>query len=326
MRSIAFFLMVFLLAAPFGCALNVKLFTDAADPLQEFTLSGTGKEKVLLIPVKGVITDRTQKGFLKKPSIVQDIVSQLRLAEKDPQIKAVVLKIDSPGGSTTASDIVYHEIMQYKSKSGAKVVVAMMGVAASGGYYIALPADHILAHPTTVTGSVGVIMLMPKVDGLMKKIGVAVDVHKSGANKDMGSPFRPSTAEEQKILEGVTGALGGRFLALLEKHRQLDNEKLDRISTARIFIADEAESIGLVDEIGYLSDALKKAKQLSGLAEDARVVVYRRTRYADDNVYNTATTQSADLEMSLVNVKLPGGISELDAGFYYLWLPGVSSN
>lgn len=124
-----------------GCgAPNIKLFTDASTPLQEFTLQGKEKGKVLIIPIRGIISDSTKKGVLyDMPSMVQEIVSQLRIAEKDEEIRAVLLKIDSPGGSTTASDILYHEIMAFKKRTGAKVVAAMMDIAASGGYYVSPP-------------------------------------------------------------------------------------------------------------------------------------------------------------------------------------------
>jgi protease-4 len=308
-----------------GCAPSIKLFTDAADPLNEMTLSGGGTEKVLVIPIRGIISDNPGKGLIKKPSMVQEVVSQLKLAERDKQIKAVVLKINSPGGTATASDIIYHELMRYKQKSGVKIVAAMMDLAASGGYYIALPSDHIMAHPTTITGSIGVVMLIPKFDGLMEKIGVSVDVQKAGENKDMASPFRQATAEERQILQTVTDKLGSRFYALVDKHRSIGGEMLKRVKTARIFIAEEAESVGLIDDIVYINDALLKAKALAGLPADARVVVYRRTYYANDNVYNASTTQSADMELSLINVDLPGVVDSLETGFYYLWLPGVAS-
>ena len=108
----------------------------------------------------------------QRPSQVQEVVSRLRRAEKDEEVKAVLLEINSPGGSITASDILYHEIMDFKERTGARVVAALMDVAASGGYYIALPADRIIAHPTTITGSVGVILVQPKVTGLMDKLGL----------------------------------------------------------------------------------------------------------------------------------------------------------
>ena len=160
---------------------KIRLFPSQADPLQEFTLEGEVQQKILVIPVRGIISNATREGFIRtRPSMVQEVVSQLRLAEKDENIKAVIFKIDSTGGSVTASDIQYNEITSFKERTGAKVVVAMMGLTASGGYYISLPADYILAHPTTITGSIGVIFSRPRVTGLMHKVGIDVYVNKSG--------------------------------------------------------------------------------------------------------------------------------------------------
>ena len=308
-----------------GCAApRIKLFPDATDPLREFTLQGTEKGKVLVISIRGIISDAPSKGFPRaRPSMVQEIVSQLRLAEKDEEVRAVLLKIDSAGGSTTASDLLYHEIMAFKKRTGARVVVAMMDVAASGGYYVSLSADFILAHPTTVTGSIGVIFMQPKVTGLMGKIGLNMEVSKFGKNKDMGSPFRQTTEEEQKILQGLTDELGGRFVSLVAKHRKIDQRTLADISTARVYLAREALQLGLVDKIGYLSDALLQAKKLSGLPKDAKVVVYRRTEYPDDNLYNTSTTQYSGRGLSLIDLGLPDSITFLRTGFYYLWSPAA---
>ena len=221
---------------------------------------------------------------------MQEVVSQLRLAEKDNEIKAVLLEINSPGGSITASDVLYHEIMGFKERTNAKIVAGLMDVAASGGYYIALPADRIVAHPTTITGSVGVIFITPKVTGLMDKLGLAVEVNKSGKEKDIGSPFRPSTPEEQKIFQELTDRMGRRFLDLVAKHRGMDQKTLTSISTARIYLADEALQLKLIDSIGYLSDAIAEAKELAGLSKEAKVVVYRRSEYPNDNVYNMSTS------------------------------------
>jgi len=308
-----------------GCAApRIKLFPDATDPLREFTLQGTEKGKVLVIPIRGIISDAPRKGFPRaRPSMVQEIVSQLRLAEKDEEVRAVFLKIDSPGGSTTASDLLYHEIMAFKKRTGARVVVAMMDVAASGGYYVSLSADFILAHPTTVTGSLGVIFMQPKLTGLMEKIGLNMEVSKFGKNKDMGSPFRQTTEEEQRILQGLTDELGGRFVSLVAKHRKLDQKALADISTARVYLANDALQLGLVDKIGYLSDALLQAKKIAGLPEDSKVVVYRRTEYPDDNLYNTSTTEYSGSGLSLINLGLPDSMTSLRTGFYYLWSPAA---
>jgi len=320
MRNYSAAALVVIMIAIVGCtAPKIRLFPSLADPLQEFTLEGESEPKILVVPVRGIISDAPREGFVRtRPSIVQEVVSQLRRAEDDKDIKALILKIDSPGGSVTASDILYSEIAAFKSRTGVKIVVAMMGVAASGGYYIALPADYILAHPTTVTGSIGVIFTRPKVTGLMQKIGVAVEVNKSGADKDMGSPFRQTSAAEDKIFQDLTDRLGTRFVDLVTRHRRLQPGVAAQIATARVYLANEALELGLVDEIGYLDNAVDEAKKLAGLAEDAKVVVYRRSEYPDDNIYNTSTRYDG-AGASLVSVELPGALSHVQTGFYYLW-------
>jgi protease-4 len=301
---------------------RIKLFSDAIDPLKEFTLEGSGSDKILLIPVNGLISDMPKKGLIHtSASVVEQIVSQINKAAKDKQIKAVLFKINSPGGTITASDLLYHEISSYKERTGTKITVSMMDVATSGAYYISLPADLIMAHPTTVTGSVGVIYLQPKIGGLMDKIGLGVDVKKYGKNKDMGSPFRDSSEEEQKLMQKAVNDFGERFIRLVQKHRKPEQQALSEISTARVFLAEEALKLGLVDKIGYLSDAVKESKMLAGISKDARVVVYRRNEFPEDNYYNTAGLASEDLNISVINIELPESLS-LKTGFYYLW-PGA---
>ena len=123
----------------------------------------------------------------------------MKKAEKDDRIKAVLFEINSPGGTITASDLLYHEISSFKERTGKKIAVSMVVIATSGAYYVSLPADMITALPTMVTGSVGVIFVQPKIIGLMEKIGVSVNMKKFGKNKDMGTPFRESSEEEQQI-------------------------------------------------------------------------------------------------------------------------------
>jgi len=308
-----------------GCiAPKIRIFTDSTDPYEEYTLEGTKTPKVLLIQANGTIDVGPSKGMLRdRPGMVPDIVAQLKLAEKDKKIGAVVLKINSPGGTVTASDVLYHEIQSYKEKSGNKVVAVLMGVAASGGYYIALPADRIVAHPTTITGSVGVIFLQPKVEGLMEKIGVGVDVSKSGDQKDMGSPFRASTPEEARLMQELTDRLGQRFADLVIRHRQITSEALAQVRTARIFLAEEARQLGLVDQIGYVEDAIQSAKTLAGLPDDAKVVTYRRAEFPDDTVYNAVGTTSTTGEPDLIHIDLMGSMGELSSGFFYIWPPAA---
>lgn len=322
-RHIFFLFALIIIAILTGCTSSRSFFEPESTPLKEHTLQGSGTDKILLIPVSGFISDKRQQEFLRtEPSLVQEIVSHLHKAERDPSVKAVVLKIDSPGGTVTASDILYNEIVDFKNRTGLLVVVSMMDVAASGAYYISLPADHIVAHPTSITGSIGVIFIQPKVTGLMDKIGVTFDVSKSGDKKDMGSPLRQSTEEEQQIMQDLTEQLGQRFLDLVVQHRELGGSQLDNVSSGRVYLADEALRLGLVDSVGYLGDALEEARNLAELPQKAKVVVYRRDSYPDDNLYNTATVQESGRGFQVVNLELPDSVFYLQTGFYYLWAPG----
>jgi len=323
MRKIMIVMAALLLTAAGCTSPRIKLFPSQTDPLQEFTLDGKASEKILLLPIRGVISDTPEAGLLRtRPSTLQEAVSHLRKAEKDPLVKAVVLQLNSPGGSVTASDVLYNEILRFKERTGRAVVAAMMDVAASGAYYIALPADVILAHPTTVTGSVGVIFIRPKVTGLMEKIGVGVEVSKSGQNKDIGSPFRATTPEEAAIFQTMTDRLAGRFVDLVGQHREFDAAALAAVSSARVYLAEEALRLKLVDRIGYMEDALAEARQRAELPEDSRVIVYRRTEYPDDNIYNPTTSYEGDRPAVIFDTGLSRLIPVLPSGFYYLWHPG----
>jgi protease-4 len=305
-----------------GCAPSFSLFGPTAQPYKEQTLQGAGSGKILLISVDGLISERTREGLLRtRPSVVEEVAAQLKLARKDADIKAVLLKVDSPGGTTTASDILYHELQAYREETKAKVVTVLMGLATSGGYYIALPSDHIAAHPTTVTGSVGVIFLQPRVAELLGKLGVGVEVSKSGPHKDMGSPFREATPEEKRLIDSTVKAQAKRFLNLVQKHRTLDPAALQITATARVFTADEAKDLGLIDSIGYLDDAVAKAASLAGLPKDARVVTYRR-RPGPDATWYQPSAEAEDQRPALIHLGLDT-LLPTQAGLYYLWTPGL---
>ncbi len=329
-RRTGFFvgLVVLLALGAGGCGgLNVNIGAESRkEPLKEYVLEGKGADKVLVMTVEGFISDAPRKGFFSdRGSVLEETVSQLQLAEKDNEVKAVVLKIDSPGGSVTATDILYREILDFRERSGKTVVAVLMDVAASGGYYIALAADRIVAHPTTITGSVGVVFISPKIEGLMGKLGVSVDVNKSGKEKDMGSPFRPATAEEKKILDGLTESLGSVFVDLTAMRRKIEPSARPEIARARVYLAKDALRLKLIDKIGYVKSAIAEARDLAGLPKDARVIVYRRTRYPNDNVYAISSARGSGGSAPLVDVSLPGIIPSLQSGFYYLWAPGMKS-
>jgi protease-4 len=316
-------LVLFLVLALPACAPKIKIFTaPATDPLKEVVLEGDGDGKLALIHLTGFLAAQPRQGMLRStPSQVQELVSGLALAGADAEVKGVVLAIDSPGGTTTASDIIYHEISDFKQRTGKKVVVAMFDVAASGGYYAALPADWILAHPTTITGSVGVVFMRPKLHGLFDKIGVDVEVSKSGEDKDMGSPFRPTTPEEAALFQTIIDDYAARFTALVAKHRALTPQNMALVRTARVFTANQALAAGLIDQVGYIQDAFAKARALSGLTDNARVVTYRRETYPNDNPYNTMTAADP-AKTGLLGVDA-SFIMPPRAGFYYVWPQGV---
>ena len=155
----------------------------------------------------------------------------------------------------------------------------------------------------------------------MDKIGLGVDVQKVGKYKDMGSPFRDSGKDEMQLMQKTMNNFGDRFMGMVKKHRRLTSPAIAEISTARIFLADEALQTGLIDKIGYINDAIKESKIVAGLRENARVVVYRRVKFPEDNNYKAAGVTSENINVSAINFELPE-IFDVRAGFYYLW-PGA---
>ncbi|WP_432738568.1 signal peptide peptidase SppA [Maridesulfovibrio sp. FT414] len=321
MKKITLLIFLFVTALLCGCQAKMNLFPDGTDPLLEQTLQGEGPNKVLLISVDGTISDEPKRGlFGYAPSLVQEVVSRLKLAEKDDDIKGLVIKVNSPGGGVTASDVLYNEVVRFKEKTGAKVVVSMMDVAASGGYYISLPADRIMAHPTTLTGSVGVIFIRPKIDGLMDKIGVSVEVSKSGRNKDMGFPFKPDTEEQKQIIDAIIKDYADRFQALVKKNRSISEDHLKTVFTAQVFSAEGAKKIGLIDGTGYLPDAVQEVCRLAGIPENSKVISYKRKSYPNDTMYNSLSAHAS--APALINIDA-GNLLPPKAGFHYLWLPAA---
>ena len=196
---------------------------------------------------------------------------------KDSSIKAIVLRIDSPGGAVAPSQEIYEEVRKAIAKK--KIVVSMGSVAASGGYYIASPATKIIANPGTLTGSIGVIMEIPNVEGLMNKIGVKTEVIKSGRHKDIASVFRGIKKEEREILQNVLDNVHEQFIVAVAEGRKMLRDDVKRIADGRIFTGEQALKIGLIDELGNLEDAVKIAAKLSGIKGEP-VVVSKKERFS----------------------------------------------
>lgn len=214
--------------------------------------------RLALIRIEGPIIDS------------KDAIDEIKEYTKDKSIKAIVLRIDSPGGAVAPSQEIYEEVKKAVAKK--KVVVSMGSVAASGGYYISAPATKIIANPGTLTGSIGVIMEIPNIEGLMNKIGVKTEVIKSGKHKDIASAFRSMGKEEREILQGVMDNVHEQFIKAVSEGRKIETEELRKIADGRIFTGAQAKTYGLVDELGTLEDAIKTAATLAGIKEEPEVV------------------------------------------------------
>lgn len=243
---------------------------DEAPYMIETWSSGQGEVKVVRVPVTGMIMLGESAWYAGNANTV---LRSIRRATHDPEVEGLILEINSGGGGITDSDIIYKALLDFKAAQEGRVVVALMGdVAASGAYYIALAADHILAHPTTLTGSIGVIMQSYNVKELAQKLGIQDVTIKSGANKDLLNPFQEVNPEQREILQKVISAMHERFVSLVAQHRSLPKETVAPLADGRVFLADEALRCRLIDGIGYGDDAQRK---IAELLETDGVKVYR---------------------------------------------------
>ncbi len=215
-------------------------------------------EKVAVLPVTGLIADS------------ESTIEQLKKFAKDDSVKAIVLRINSPGGGVGPSQEIYEEVRKLKGK---KIVVTSMGaLAASGGYYIACASQKIFANPGTITGSIGVIMQFVNVKDLIEKIGLKGMAVKSGAFKDIGSPIREMRPEERELLQGVIDNVHSQFIAAVAEGRKMERDKVVRIADGRIFSGEQAKALGLVDALGNLEDAVAEAGKMAKISGEPRVV------------------------------------------------------
>lgn len=258
-----------------------------------------GGSKVALIRVEGVILDS------------KEVIEQLEKYRTNPTVKAIVLRINSPGGGVAPSQEIYEEILKTRQTNKKPIVTSMGSVAASGGYYIAAATDLIMANPGTITGSIGVLLQVPNISGLMQKIGVKSVVVKSGRHKDLASPTRDMTESERQILQGMLDDVHGQFIDVVAQGRQLDREKVEAIADGRIFSGREAQSIGLVDQLGNLQDAIERAGTLAGIRGKPTVIEERkRGLFLMDLLRGS---------LSLVNMELPIYPSSTLSVNYLLW-------
>ena len=301
----------------------------------EVTLSGdpASEFKLLLIPIEGVIMDGGASGLSgSEPGMVSVVRDMLRAAADDPNVKGVLLRVDSPGGGVTASDIIYHELTRFRRETNKPVVALFGDVAASGGYYVASAADHIVAHPTCVTGSIGVIMPLIGIQGLLQKVGVEPRIIKSGEFKDMGSMYKEIPPEERQMFQAMADEYHGIFVSKVQqgfRNRgvQRSDAEIAQYCDGRIFTGQQAKDLQFVDQLGYYEDAVAVTENRAGVpAGQAQVITYARR----PGLLEALLAGPGLAEGNTVKVEIEGMPKFDGPRFMYLWTvteqatPGVS--
>lgn len=318
-----------------GCVIVPPLFGGGRGPVaKQEVVPADGyftKDEILILDLAGVVSIEGSQGWfgVGEEGMLVELKDRLLAAEDDPRIKAVILRIDSPGGGVTASDLIHHEILKFKKKTKVPVVAMMQDVAASGGFYIAMAADEVYAMPTTITGSIGVITMLPDLQGLSEKVGFGMRVIKSGANKDLGSPWRALSDQERTIFQTMIDKYYAQFLGIIMASREgkgLTKERLAELADGRVFDGKTAAEAKLIDGVTYLDDVIEKTKKLAKI-DDARVVSYEYPGSYRGNIYARSRTPKptlsiggGDMNMLKIDAGLKGVLPP-DTRFMYMWLP-----
>jgi len=255
---------------------------------REVLLQGEGRDKILMIDIDGPIDNTPvlvpSLGVL--PGMTARVRQELEIAYDDPSIRGILLRVNSPGGTLTDSDIIYHSLIEFKKSKKVKIVAAMGDLAASGALYISMAADEIYAHPTSVTGSIGVIIPHLNYSGLFRKLGIESDPVASGPYKDMQDPYKPQSEAERKLLQDLVNAQYQKFLNVIKAGRpRMSTQEVRKIADGRIVSAQEAKEKGLIDQIGYLDDAYRRISELSGFPKN-RLVRYANAWQTGSNIYS----------------------------------------
>jgi protease IV len=251
-------------------------------------VSGVG-EKIAVVELKGVILES------------ESTIKKLKRFQKDRSIKAILFRVDSPGGGVVASHEIYNEVRLIRD-NGKPVVVSMGSVAASGGYYVSCGANLIVANPGTLTGSIGVISQFLRLDPMLQKIGVEMNTVKSGKFKDAGNPFREMTSEDKKYFQDLMDDVHRQFIDIVEKERKLDHEKLVSYADGRVFTGEQAKSMGLVDSIGTFEDAVRITARIAGIrGEPALVKEQKRKTFLERMLGDVKITELFSLKDEIFN-------------------------
>ena len=319
-------LLVSLLAAG-GCGTPSFLVTPVSSStklMEEEVQPGKGKGKIAIIPVEGMLMNVRTGGFMQaQENTVSLFTQQMDKAARDKDVKAVVLRVNSPGGTVTASDLMYEVVNDFREKSKKPVIAATQETAASGGFYVACAADQIVAHPTSVIGSIGVIFSTFEFAELMQKVGVKSQAIKSGPLKDMGSPFKALGDDEREVMQGMVDDYYARFVGIVKTRRNVTDEAtLKLVTDGRVFTGVDAVKHRLADRTGSLDDALQLARELSK-SPGAKAVIFKRPYGYGGSIYASTDVPAPRADNDTMRLELPGTPKMLPGGFYYLWPAGL---
>ena len=279
-------------------------------------------DKIVIVDVDGLlmnVQEHSLFGYGENP--VSLFVEKIDKAQADPDVKAVIIRINSPGGGVTASDIMYHRLVQFRQARQVPVVAIVEDVGASGGYYVACGSDRIMAHPTAITGSIGVIVQMVSLADTMKMVGVETKAVTSGKFKSMGSPFKPLEKDDVVLVQGLVNDYYESFLKVVQSGRpKLSADKIRTLADGRVYSGKQALDNGLVDQLGYMSDSISQAKTMSGSSK-VKVVIYHRPIGYKANAYSEAPVPSpaAATQINMVNISVPELMEFSRPQFLYLW-------
>ena len=322
-------LVIFGLAACLSGCKGVRFIIDAVPAgggLTETVVledpAASTSAKIALVEVTGMIANAQRRGLLTKgENPVSLIVESLGKAAADSKVKAIILRINSPGGTVTASDVIYRELQHFKQSTKKPVVVLMSDMATSGGFYIACAGDEVIAHPTTITGSIGVIIQTFNFSEGMGRIGIKADSITSGPNKAAGSPFEPMPPEHRALLQELVDEFYANFVAIVTDSRpNLSIADLEWITDGRVVTGKRAAEVGLIDSTGDLRDAFAAAKTRANLTTAKLVKYHRPLDYVGSAYAQPPITQP---QINMLQLNIDAGPLFDQSGFYYLWDPAA---
>lgn len=316
-------LFLFLLA---GCGTPSLLITPVSntEKLEEINAdpdAGWSAMKIAIIELEGMLINARSGGFLQPSENKLSLFQQeMNRAARDPTVKAVVLRINSPGGTVTCSDNMYEIVKAFRATTQKPVIASAQEVCASGAYYVACGTDRIVANPTSVVGSIGVILTTLDLSGIMGKVGIRAESITSGPLKDMGSPFKPLDTGARAVMQGMIDDYYARFVGVVKSGRtELTNPTdLSMATDGRVFSGEQAYKLKLVDQLGTLEDAIELARRMSK-SPGARAIMYRRPYGYGGSIY--AQQPGPMPQANVLRLELPESELFMPRGFYFLWQP-----